>query len=241
MNQRPLAPHASALPGCATPRPECTMIPVSVFLVTANPGESRRIREMASSGPPEVVFQALDVVFPQVRPRLDLDDDHVPPPDILDPVDGSPRDVEGMARLHPYLFPVPVDKGLAPHEMPVLGAMPVPLQAQTLPGAHEEPLDLASFLLVKDEIEAPGAIPPLPGPGTAGAFGIHGRTGARELPGAVLVPPSLFNASASPGSSRDLSSPSGEQPCVFFRAGSNRAVCFFPSSVPSTSSAPPRS
>src|SRR4030065_34006 len=143
---------------------------------------------MASLRPPEVVFQALDVVFSQIRPRLDLDNDHVLPPDIPDPMDGSPRDVEGLPRLHPDLFPVPVDKGFAPHEMPVLGAMPVLLQAHTLPGTHEEPLDLASFLFVKDEIEAPRAIPPLPGPGTAGAFGIHGRTGARELPGAVLLP-----------------------------------------------------
>src|SRR4030066_1345867 len=152
-----------------------------------NSGKTRRLR------PPEVVLQPLDVVFSHIRPGLDLDDDHVLPPDVLDPVDGPRGDVGGIARLHPDRFPLPGDYRLSPHEVPVLGSVPVSLKAQALSRAHEEPLDLASFLLVEDEVEAPWALPPFPVPGGAAIVGIPGRIhpgiSARGIPGEAGLPP----------------------------------------------------
>src|SRR3990172_2769782 len=135
--------------------------PTRMFHVTrsrlhchGNSGKTRRLR------PPEVVLQSLDVVFSQIRAGLDLDDDHVHPPDVLDPVDGPPGDIEGMPRLHPDRFPLPGDESLSPHEVPMLGAVPVSLQAQALPRAHEELLDLLEdgplflFLQIQTELFA---------------------------------------------------------------------------------------
>src|SRR3989337_2292097 len=70
-----------------------------------NSGKTRRLR------PP-------GVLSPQIRTGLDLDDDYVLPPDVLDPVDGPPGDVEGMTRLHPDRFPLPGDESPSPHAVP---------------------------------------------------------------------------------------------------------------------------
>lgn len=129
-----------------------------------------------TSGTSEIVLETFDIVFPEVRPRLDLDDDHVLLPDIFDPVDGPQRDIEGLTRLHPDRFPVPRDQGVAPYEMPVFGPVLVPLQAQALPRAYEEPLDLAPFLLIQDEVSSPWAISTFSGAGTVGIFPIQRRT-----------------------------------------------------------------
>jgi hypothetical protein len=181
LNQRPLAPHASALPGCATPRPERLMIPSPVCIVTVNPKETRLLRST------EVVLQPLDVVFPEIRSLLDLDDDQVLPPDVFDPVDGPLGYVEGVPRRQPNFLPVQRHDSLPPNEVPMFGSMPVPLQAQAFPRAHEELLDLAPFLLVEDEVEAPWTISPFPVPGGAAVVGmpgrIHERVSAKGVPG----------------------------------------------------------
>jgi rhodanese-related sulfurtransferase len=96
----------------------------------------------------EIVLQAFDVVLADVRTPLDFDDDHVSPADVLDPVDGSQRYVEGMARFHPDCLPVPGNEGLAPHEMPVLGSVFVSLQAHAFSRTNEEPLYFAAILFV---------------------------------------------------------------------------------------------
>jgi len=141
----------------------------------------------------EIVLEALDVVFPQVRPRLNLDDDHVLPPYVFDAVDGSLRYVEGLSRPQSNFLPVERNESLAPDDMPVLGAVPVPLQTQSLPRMDEELLDLAPLLLVKDEVMAPGTLSPFPEPCMILIGGIQSRTDAR-----VTSP-------ASPGASPDLS------------------------------------
>src|SRR3990170_551583 len=69
LNQRPLAPHASALPGCATPRPECFMIPAPVCIVTANPEKrgcydrpkSSSSRSMSSSPTYDPVWTSMTI------------------------------------------------------------------------------------------------------------------------------------------------------------------------------------
>jgi len=141
----------------------------------------------------EIVLEALDVVFPQIRPRLDLDDDHVLPPDVIDAVNGSLRYVYGVSRSQSNFLPVERNESLAPYDMPVLGAVPMSLQAQSLPRVHEDLLDLAPFLLVKDEIMAPGTLSPFPEPCMILIGGIQLRTGVR-----VISP-------ASPGVSPDPS------------------------------------
>src|SRR4030066_749397 len=61
-------------------------------------GNTMRLRS------PEVVLQPLDVVFSHIRAGLDLDDDHVLPSDVLDPMDGPPGDAGGISRLPPDGF-----------------------------------------------------------------------------------------------------------------------------------------
>src|SRR4030067_648064 len=91
-----------------------------------------------------------------------------------------------------------------PHAVPVLVSVPMSLQAQALSRAHEEPLDLASFLLVENEVEAPWALSPFPVPGGAAIVGIpgriHGRISAWGVPGGGGGPPTRFHASACPAS-----------------------------------------
>jgi hypothetical protein len=147
------------------------------------------------SGTSEIVLEAFDIVFPEVRSRLDLDDDHVLLPDIFDPVDGPQRDVEGLTRLHPDRLPVPRDQGVAPYEMPVFGPVLVPLQAEALPRAYEEPLDLAPFLLVQDEVGSPGAISTF---GTVGFFPIQRRTCVGNSSGMMPLTAPGVNSLTSP-------------------------------------------
>ena len=195
------------------------MLPVPVFIVTTNSNKTEL------SGTSEIVLEAFDVVFPEVPSPLDLDDDHVLLPDVFDAVDGSLRYVEGVSRLQSNFFPVSRYESLAPNDMPVLGAVPVPLQTQTLPRAHEKLLDLATLLLVKDEVMAPWAFSPFPGP-------------CRFLIGGIQ---SRITSLTSPGSSPDLFSLSEERPGASYLPSSNRAACSYPSSVPLTFSALPRS
>jgi len=150
------------------------------------------------SGTSKIVLEAFDIVFPEIRPRLDLDDDHVLPPDIFNPVDGPQRNVEGLTRLHPDILPVPRDQGVAPHEMPVFGPVLVPLQAQPFPRAYEEPLDLAPFLLVQDEVVSPGAISTFSGKGSVGFFPIQRRTCVGNSSGMMPLAAPGINSLTSP-------------------------------------------
>jgi hypothetical protein len=169
------------------PDPEGTMLPAPVFIVTTKSKISER------SGTTEIVLEALDVVFAEVCPLLDLDDDHVLPPDVFDSVDGSLRYVEGVSPPHSNFLPVERDESLSPNDMPVLGTVPVPLQTQSLPREDEELFDLAPFLLVKDEVMTPGALFPFSERCMILTGGIQSLTDAR------------FTSLASPGASPDLS------------------------------------
>jgi hypothetical protein len=164
------------------------MLPAPVFIVTTNS------KKTDPSGTTEIVLEAFDVVFSQVHPRMDLDDDHVLLPDVFNAVDGSLRYVEGVSRPQSNFFPVERYESLSPNDMPVLCAVSVPLQTQSLPRMDEELLDLATFLFVKDEVMAPGAFSPFPGPCTILTGGIQSRADA------------LVTSPASPGASPDLSS-----------------------------------
>jgi len=165
-----------------------------------------KFKKTEPSSTSEIVLEALDVVFPEVRPPLDLDDDHVLPPDVFDAVDGSLRDVEGVPRPQSNFLPVPRDDSLAPNDMPVFDAVPVPLQAQAFPRAHEELLDLAPLLLVKDEVIAPGALSPFPGTCRFLIGGIQSQTDSRDVAGKRIRRSSRITSRASPGSSPDPSS-----------------------------------
>ena len=71
------------------------MLPVPVFLVTTN---SKKTEPSSTS---EIVLEALDVVFPEVRSPLDLDDDHVLPPDVFDAVllfDANAESLDGITQ-----------------------------------------------------------------------------------------------------------------------------------------------
>ena len=64
----------------------------------------------APGHPTEVVLEALDVVLAEVLPVLDLDEDELGLTDVLDPVGGTPRDVDRLARAELDLTPVQGDR-----------------------------------------------------------------------------------------------------------------------------------
>src|SRR5215470_1921730 len=104
-----------------------------------------------------VVLAADDVVLAQIGAVLHLDQDHRNPAGVLDPVPRAAWNVDGAARLEP-LRPAGDDhpRGAGDHH-PVLGAEAMPLQAQSLTRAHEEPLDLVAAALLDRHESSPGA------------------------------------------------------------------------------------
>src|SRR5262249_2382711 len=124
------------------------------------PGRRPRGDANASGGrqpggirPAEVVVAALDVVLSEIRPVLDLDDQHGTPPRRLEPRPDPPRDLHGRARPEAAGRAGHDDARRAAHDDPRLRAVLVALEAEPPPGVHEEPLDLVARAL-GDRLEA---------------------------------------------------------------------------------------
>jgi len=94
------------------------------------------------SSPTEVVGDPFDVVFTEIVPGLNLDEDDVFRADIGEAMTGPGGDVHGPAGRQGYFLPVHGGHGLPPEEIPVFGAATVSLQAQTLTGIDGDALDL---------------------------------------------------------------------------------------------------
>src|SRR5512139_2491661 len=107
---------------------------------------------------PEVVLEPLDVVLADVIPRLHLDHDEVLASHALDAVHGAQGDVHGLPRREPQRLAVPRHHRLPADNLPMLGPVPVPLQAQPFPGPDDELLDLVPSVLVQHEVETPRAV-----------------------------------------------------------------------------------
>src|SRR5262249_18713783 len=105
--------------------------------------------------PAVVIVAADDVVFPQVLPVLDFDDDRRPGPRILDAMPNAPRYRHGTS--HPEAPDAPGDedaRGAGNHH-PVLRALPVPLKTQTVTRQHHEAFDLVTNPFIEHLEAAP--------------------------------------------------------------------------------------
>src|SRR5260370_5406694 len=95
-----------------------------------------------AAGAAVVVLAADDVVLAEIRPVLDLDQDDRHAARVLDAVPGPARHVDGPPRLQPLRVARDDRTRGARDDDPVLGPEAVALQAEPLPGAAHEPLDL---------------------------------------------------------------------------------------------------
>src|SRR5260370_18449550 len=95
-----------------------------------------------AAGAAVVVLAADDVVLAEIGPVLDLDQDDRHAARVLDAVPGPARHVDGPPRLEPLRMARDDHARGARDDDPVLGPEAVALQAEPLPGAAHEPLDL---------------------------------------------------------------------------------------------------
>src|SRR4030095_8949458 len=118
---------------------------------------------------------ANDIVLAEIRPMLDLDDDHLGPSVVLDPVPRALGHGDHLPWLDPPRAPRDDDsRGPADHD-PALGAKPMPLQAQAPAGLHDESLDLVSRAFL-DRLEAAPRARHEPPPLAIHRRGPHGPT-----------------------------------------------------------------
>jgi hypothetical protein len=110
------------------------------------------------SGPAEIVFQALDVVFAEVVPALDLDEDNVLRSGVGDAMRLPGTDVDRLAGPERDVAAVEGDHRVPRHHMPVLTPPPVTLVGKPFPGIDGNSLDLV-IAAVGEYLEiAPGTV-----------------------------------------------------------------------------------
>ena len=104
-----------------------------------------------------VVLQAFDVIFPEIVPGLDLDEDHGFGADVLDAVGAFTRDIDVLADRKDARHAVDRHARGAAVDEPVLFAPLVALEAQSLGRVDRDLLDLVVSPVEQDHVGAPGA------------------------------------------------------------------------------------
>ena len=109
----------------------------------------------AFSGSPEVVLQALDVVFTEVAATLHLDEGEGLRPRVCHPVSDAGGDVDRITCGKREVFTVASDDRPAGDHMPVLRPAPVTLQAQAPARPYHDAFDLMDGLVFQHAKETP--------------------------------------------------------------------------------------
>ena len=104
-----------------------------------------------------IVLKALNIVFTEIRPTLDLDEDQLLCSDVLDPVSRTLRHVDRIAGLEADLAAIKSHFGGSSDDHPVFRAVGVLLVAQALLRQDFDALDFVVFGLVQDGVAAPRA------------------------------------------------------------------------------------
>lgn len=106
----------------------------------------------------EVVVQPDDVVLAEVVTVLDLDEDEVLTPGVLDPVSDTLRHVDGGAGPDDVVDAIEADQAGAANHEPVFGASRVGLVADAAPGGYQDRLHLVVGSVDQDREAAPGPL-----------------------------------------------------------------------------------
>ena len=119
---------------------------------------SRRVRQLVFGlgHPAVVVFEADDVVLPEVRPVLDLDKYQFGFTTVFDTVGGPDRHVDRCSGCDVAYRPVNSHPSVSSDHKPVLGSLEVTLLAQALSGSDHYPLHFMAGPVLQHCIEPQG-------------------------------------------------------------------------------------